>query len=473
MGNREEVALGEPITISMPTFGDRALEQIRGAGVEYYEPHPGQLAFHESSARERWVFGGSRSGKTECGAAELVLWIMGSQRYRPRKRTKGGTVWVVSESSEIQREVTQPKILKWLPKSMIAKTQMMQRGVIDFMDTTNGWHIMFKNYEQDVDKFGGKDVDFVWLDEQPPHDIYIECMIRTIDRGGVIVGTMTPVKGMSWIFNEIWEKTGQRGVETFMMDMDTNPYLNKVERDVILAGLTDQERKVRKEGKFMQLQGLIYPSFSEAKIVREAFTIPDDWRKVCAVDMHLAKQASILWAAMANHDYKYVKRGDWVFYRELRTEGMISDVVARTMLANNKDKLFARYGDPALNLIDNTVGDNPFDLFSEAGFPLIPANKKVEAGIYAIREKLDAVPSGMWIFDTLVTLIWEFKHYSFADVQSETKNYSEKVRKRDDDMIDNARYIVNSGITPVKYGVRTEDRYVRNKTGRIIGVANV
>ena len=34
--------------------------------------HEKQLAFHKCPKRNRWVFGGNRSGKTECGAVETV-----------------------------------------------------------------------------------------------------------------------------------------------------------------------------------------------------------------------------------------------------------------------------------------------------------------------------------------------------------------------------------------------------------------
>ena len=37
--------------------------------------HKKQMAFHKCKKRNRWVFGGNRSGKTECGAVEC-LWIL-------------------------------------------------------------------------------------------------------------------------------------------------------------------------------------------------------------------------------------------------------------------------------------------------------------------------------------------------------------------------------------------------------------
>ena len=36
--------------------------------------HQKQLLFHKSTKRNRWVFGGNRTGKTECGAVETI-WL--------------------------------------------------------------------------------------------------------------------------------------------------------------------------------------------------------------------------------------------------------------------------------------------------------------------------------------------------------------------------------------------------------------
>ena len=48
--------------------------------------HEKQLAFHRCKKRNRWVFGGNRSGKTECGAAECVYMALG---IIPTAKTKG------------------------------------------------------------------------------------------------------------------------------------------------------------------------------------------------------------------------------------------------------------------------------------------------------------------------------------------------------------------------------------------------
>ena len=44
--------------------------------LDYYnigeKIHQKQLKFHKCQKKNRWVFGGNRSGKTECGAVESV-----------------------------------------------------------------------------------------------------------------------------------------------------------------------------------------------------------------------------------------------------------------------------------------------------------------------------------------------------------------------------------------------------------------
>ena len=48
--------------------------------------HKKQLAFHKCKKRNRWVFGGNRSGKTECGAVECVYMARGIHPYRKNRK---------------------------------------------------------------------------------------------------------------------------------------------------------------------------------------------------------------------------------------------------------------------------------------------------------------------------------------------------------------------------------------------------
>ena len=80
--------------------------------------HKKQLEFHKCLKKNRWVFGGNRSGKTECGAVETVYLARGIHPYRKNKPV---SCWVVSLSKQVQRDVAQEKILHYLKRQWIEK----------------------------------------------------------------------------------------------------------------------------------------------------------------------------------------------------------------------------------------------------------------------------------------------------------------------------------------------------------------
>lgn len=141
--------------------------------------HAKQLAFHRCKKRNRWVFGGNRSGKTECGAVECLWILRGIHPYRKNRKDTFG--WAVSLSTQVQRDVAQAKILKYLPKSWISEIVMLSgrrdspsSGVIDQIKIKNVFGgistLGFKSCDQGREKFQGSSLDFVWFDEEPPKD---------------------------------------------------------------------------------------------------------------------------------------------------------------------------------------------------------------------------------------------------------------------------------------------------------------
>ena len=175
--------------------------------------HRKQLEFHRCPKRNRWVFGGNRSGKTECGAVETVYLARGIHPYRENRKDVFG--WVVSLSREVQRDVAQKKILHYLPPEWISDVVMSsgrkdspENGVIDQIMVKNVFGgisvIGFKSCDQGREKFQGSSLDYVWFDEEPPEDVYRECLMRVIDKRGDVFGTMTPLKGLTFVYEEIY-----------------------------------------------------------------------------------------------------------------------------------------------------------------------------------------------------------------------------------------------------------------------------
>jgi phage terminase large subunit-like protein len=180
--------------------------------------HAKQVSFHVCSARNRWVFGGNRTGKTECGAFEVVLWALCEARFGVQKTTGATEGWVVSLTRRVQRDVAQAKIFKYLPKDRIIDVVMLsgtkaspEYGIVDYILVRNNVgtisKIGFKTCDQGREQFQGVGLDYIWFDEEPPHDVYEECLLRTLERGGSIWATMTPLKGRSWVYDEIYLKS--------------------------------------------------------------------------------------------------------------------------------------------------------------------------------------------------------------------------------------------------------------------------
>lgn len=253
----------------------------RGQGSEALESynagrkkHKKQLAFHRCKKRNRWVFGGNRSGKTECGAVEAIWLLRGIHPYRKNKKDVFG--WAVSLSQQVQRDVAQSKILKYLPKCWIEDITMLSgrkdapaSGIIDQIKIRNVFGgistLGFKSCDQGREKFQGCSLDFVWIDEEPPKDIYEECLMRVMDRRGDIFGTMTPLKGETFIYNEIClNRRNNPQVWCEFMSWEDNPYLSKSEIKLLSQSMDAASLDSRRYGKFSRGAGLVYPEFDSA-----------------------------------------------------------------------------------------------------------------------------------------------------------------------------------------------------------------
>ena len=127
--------------------------------------HKKQIAFHKCKKRNRWVFGGNRSGKTECGAAECVYLARGVHPYR--KNRDGVFGWVVSLSQQVQRDVAQKKVLFYLDPAWIEDIVMLSgrkgapdSGIIDQIRVRNVFGgisvIGFKSCDQGREKISGR-----------------------------------------------------------------------------------------------------------------------------------------------------------------------------------------------------------------------------------------------------------------------------------------------------------------------------
>lgn len=413
--------------------------------------HKKQVEFHKSLKKNRWVFGGNRTGKTECGAVETIWLSLGIHPYRPNKEKT--ECWVVSLSNRVQKEVAQAKILKYLPKSKIVdiimsdgKKSAPENGVIECIIVKNVFgnysKIWFKSCEEGREKFQGTSLDFVWFDEEPPEDIYKECKMRVLDKCGEIFGTMTPLKGLTFIYNEIYlNESHDDEVFYIFISWDDNPFLNKKEIERLSNSLSSEEIESRKYGRFMAFdKGLIYPEFDVNVNVITPFKIPPEWQSMISIDPGLSNPLSC-------HFYARDFDGNVYVVAEHFAENKTIEYHANAINEIAKNLGWKRLSNGMLeSLIDSAAKQrtlasqkNVVDLFYENGIITNPnVNKDVLSGISEVKTYLKNIAgkSKLFIFASCVNMIQEFKTYRW--------NGQDAPIKKDDHCLDELRYYIMS-----------------------------
>ena len=406
--------------------------------------HLKQLEFHKCPKRNRWVFGGNRSGKTECGAVESIYMARGIHPFRKNRKDVFG--WVVSLSKEVQRDVAQSKILKYLPKEWISEIIMSsgrkdapENGIIDQIKIKNVFGgistIGFKSCDQGREKFQGSSLDFVWFDEEPPEDVYRECKMRVIDKQGDIFGTMTPLKGLTFVYDEIFlNKANSPDVWYEFVEWADNPYLAKDEIESLSSTLSDKELDARRFGRFSDESGLVYVEFDENKHVIDPFDLPFDWQNSISIDPGLNNPLACHWYAVDYDGNVYVVAEHFEAKKDVAWHSQrikeISDEIGW-----RRDSLgrITALIDSAANQKTLASVKSVTELFYDHGILANPnVNKDVFSGIARVKEyfKNDRI----FIFKNCVNLIRELKSYRWGK--------GDLPIKRDDHCVDELRYFI-------------------------------
>ena len=408
--------------------------------------HKKQMAFHKCKKKNRWVFGGNRSGKTECGAVEAVYLARGIHPFRKNRQNVFG--WVVSLSTQVQRDVAQKKILNYINPDWIVDVIMAQgrkdsldNGVIDQLIIKNAFGgtsvIGFKSCDQGREKFQGSSLDFVWFDEEPPKDIYDECKMRVLDRNGEIFGTMTPLKGLTFIYEEIYlNKYNSSEVWYEFMEWADNPYLDKREVRKLTESMSEDMLEARRYGKFKSATGLVYVEFDENVNVIEPFEIPKDWQNNISIDPGLNNPLSAHWYAVDYDDNVYVIAEHYEAHRDVEYHADIIKKKCKQLdwFTDGKGRITALI-DSAANQRTLSSVKSVSELFYDHGILVNSAvNKDLFSGIARVKEYFKN--KRIFIFKTCVNLIRELKGYWWGEADVPIK--------RDDHALDELRYFIMS-----------------------------
>lgn len=153
----------------------------------------------------------------------------------------------------------------------------------------------FRAYEQGRTKFQVETLDFVWLDEEPPHDIYMEALTRTNTTLGSVYLTFTPLMGMSETVMRFLITKHPGTTVVFMGVYDAEHY-TKEQADLVVGQYPDHEREARAFGKPVLGSGAVYP-IKESDITIPGFSIPDSWPRIAAMDLGWEHPTAVVWLA--------------------------------------------------------------------------------------------------------------------------------------------------------------------------------
>ena len=410
--------------------------------------HLKQLAFHKCLKKNRWVFGGNRSGKTECGAVETVYMARGNHPYRENRKNTFG--WVVSLSTQVQRDVAQAKVLHYLNPAWIADITMLsgkkdspEYGVIDQIMVKNVFGgisvIGFKSCDQGREKFQGSSLDYVWFDEEPPKDVYEECRMRVIDKNGDIFGTMTPLKGLTFVYEEIYlNPKNSPDIWCEFMEWADNPFLPASEIKALTETLSEEQLETRRYGRFKANSGLVYPEFDENVHVIEPFNVPADWYDAISIDPGLKNPLSAHWYAVDYDGTVYVIAEHFEAEKSVEYHaGEIKRISARLGWGTDANGRIRALIDSAANQKTLAAIKSVSELFYEQGINVNPnVNKDLFSGIARVKQYLKpaAGKPKLFVFKTCVNLIRELKSYRWAD--------GDAPKKFDDHALDELRYYI-------------------------------
>jgi phage terminase large subunit-like protein len=434
------LALKEAATIAQEL--DR---RARTNKLRTYKPYSKQIDYHNALEREVLFMAGNQLGKTVAGAAEMAMHLTGRYPdwWNGRKFAKAITAIAGSESYELTRDGVQRLLVgppandeDWgtgfIPKSAIV-SHTRRAGVSNALDSVSVRHesggvstLLFKAYEQGRGKWQANTVDYIWFDEEPPEDVYIEGITRTNATGGPVRLTFTPLRGMSAVVARyLLEESPDRAV--IRMTIEDADHYTPEQRARIIASYPPHEREARTKGVPSLGSGRIFP-IEESEIVCAPFEIPKIWPQITGIDFgwdHPFAAARLAWDR--DNDRIYVI-GE---YRQREASPIIHAAALRPWgdwlpvawphdgLQHDKgsgEQLAAQYRAQGLNLTPERA---TFD----------DGSNGVEAGV---SDMLQRMQTGRWkVFSTCQAWIEEFRLYHREDG---------KIVKERDDLISASRY---------------------------------
>lgn len=472
--------------------------------------YPKHMAFMAAGKtwKQRAFLAGNRSGKTDVAAYETVCHLTGQYPEWWKGRVFDGPTewWAAGDTAGTVRDILQVAMLgptstietkEWagmIPRTMvydIARKPGVPLAVstVWVRHKTGGMSSLdFRSYDQKREAFQGTARSGIWLDEEPPEDIYGECLVRTMTTDGLVLVTFTPLQGLtpfiaSWLERsvvEVLDEYGRsqlrpaksevfKGIESadmpdesdfekvaapkeekssryiVMASWDECVHLTEEAKDAMLLEFPPHQRDARSKGIPALGSGVIYP-IPESEIKVAPFEIPPSWPRGYGMDIDAgAGWTAALWAAhdrTANVYYVYD------CYKRSHAEPVIHAEAIKA-----RGKWIPGVADAAALLV--TAGDveQMLSVYRRLGLNIVLPQKGVEAAIFQVWQLLSA--GRLKIFSSCGAFFEEFRLYR--------RDGKGRVVKQNDHLCDCLSYLVVSGFPRMK--TKPEDAEAKDRSG--------
>jgi phage terminase large subunit-like protein len=365
----------------------------------------------------------SNSGKSQTTSYECAVQATGlyPSWWEGRRYDRPVNLWMVGDTHETVKNILQAKLLGlpgahgtgMLPKNTILKTQAKPGvsggiGNIQVRHVSGGVsNIGLLAYQQGMEAFYGTAMDGIFLDEEPPWNVYTECLTRTASTGGFVSLSFTPLKGYTPTVTQLFKGAtllcgaepleGQEFLESQDKDKD-NTYKEKSSRCIIQLGWDDapwldektknelaaeylpHEREARMKGKPCRGAGYAFPmDKSTYTYFPGEINIQKNWPTCYGLDVGWAATAAVWMAYDPNADVVYV-------YDEYLEGQKLPGYHAYNIKAKGENILGAI--DPASHQSGQDDGKKLFNQYKAEGLKLVKAQNARRAGYMAIYQAL-------------------------------------------------------------------------------------
>lgn len=437
-----------------------------------------------------FLIGGNAAGTTEAAAWKTAQFVLRHQKP-PRKDTP---FWIISETYEqvcdtcwkeklLGRGHIPPSEVDWerirwldaalgLPMAVPLKPWPGE-------DPDKNWMLEFKSYKQGRKTMQARSIGGFWFSEQFPWPLFIETLrgCRNYMFPGGQFAEFTPIEPELCLQIEKIMEEPPKGWRFYRANTAQNkPNLADGWYDNFFATVSDEMRATRETGALASFQGVIYPAFSiPIHVVKDA-----DWPTKAPPGCY--HHRGIDWGASEAHPLTclwgyYDGMGDWWVYDEYWSTDQTK------ITQDHIEEIRDRYPWPDDAYHGMTFADpsrpgeiNTANVF---GVPTQGASNDIYKGIETVRTLLKINPATgkpkLRIHERCKHLIEEFRKYRWVQPKASTEGTILNPTaprpvplKRDDDTIDNLRYIVHSvavGRGATMSSMRHADYSQRHGTG--------